>query len=310
MLGRCGARAEMNGLTLSRRSFIGAGLAACLPAVARSTRRVGVQLFTVRDIVLSRPAETLRAIAAMGYREVEVLRDQLVALAPHLKATGLRPVALHFETPLITGNWDAWKRAEMPPIVPTGVRFEDVIGLAHHHGVEYLVFNYLTPEERLGADFYRQLAEKLNSAAAQCHKAGMRFCYHNHDFEFEPRGSERPIDVLLAHLDPALVRLEVDTFWVSMAGIDAVAFLNANAGRVGLVHVKDRAPGTPRHYDIATVPQSTYRELGNGDLPIPQILDAAVAAGARHFFVEQDYSTDPLASLQQSYAYLRQIGFV
>jgi sugar phosphate isomerase/epimerase len=300
----------MNGLTLSRRSFMGAGLAACLPAVARSARRVGVQLFTVRDIVLSRPAETLRAIAAMGYREVEVLRDQLVALAPHLKATGLRPVALHFETPLITGNWDAWKRAEMPPIVPAGVRFEDVIGLAHDHGVEYLVFNYLTPEERLGADFYRQLAEKLNSAAAQCRKAGLRFCYHNHDFEFEPRGSVRPIDVLLAHLDRALVRLEVDTFWVSMAGVDAVAFLKANAGRVEIVHVKDRAPGTPRHYDIATVPQSTYRELGNGDLPIPQILDAAVAAGARHFFVEQDYSTDPLASLKQSYAYLRQIGFV
>ena len=61
---------------------------------------------------------------------------------------------------------------------------------------------------------------------------------------------------------------------------------------------------------FATVPQSTYRELGNGDLPIPQILDAAVAAGARHFFVEQDYSADPLASLKQSYTYLHQIGFV
>lgn len=300
----------MNSVIFSRRSFVGVALAACLPATARSPQRVGVQLFTVRDIVLSQPAETLSAIAAMGYREVEVLRDQLKVLAPHLKATGLRPVALHFETPLITGNWGAWTRAEMPPIVPAGVRFEEVIELAHEHGVEYLVFNYLTPEERLGADFYRRLAEKLNSAAVQCRNAGMRFAYHNHDFEFEPRGPERPIDVLLKHLDPGLVRLEIDTFWVSMAGVDAVAFLKANAGRVDLVHVKDRAPGTPRHYDIATVPKTAFLELGNGDLPIPQILDAAVSAGARHFFVEQDYSNDPLASLRQSYAYLRRIGFV
>jgi hypothetical protein len=136
-----------------------------LSATARSQQPVGVQLFTVRDIVLYRPGETLGAIAAMGYREVEVLRDQLAVLGPYPKATALRPVALHFETPLITGNWDAWKRAEMPPILPAGIRFEDVIELAHAHGVEYLVFNYLTPEERLGADFYERLAEKLNSVA-------------------------------------------------------------------------------------------------------------------------------------------------
>jgi sugar phosphate isomerase/epimerase len=300
----------MSGLTISRRSFMSTALAACLPASARPRHRVGVQLFTVREMVLARPAETLGAIAAIGYREVEVLRDQLDVLAPHLKSTGLQPIALHFETPLITGNWDAWRRAEMPPIAPTGIRFEDVIGLARDHDVKYLVFNYLTPEERLGPDFYLQLAEKLNRAAAQCHKAGVRFCYHNHDFEFEPRGSSRPIDVLLKHLDPTLVRLEVDTFWVSMAGVDAVSFLEGNAGRVEMIHVKDRAPGTPRHYDIATVPQSVFRELGDGDLPIPQILRAAVAAGARHFFVEQDYSADPLVSLRRSYAYLRQIGFV
>jgi sugar phosphate isomerase/epimerase len=300
----------LNTAIFSRRFFLSASLAACLRANAGSGHAAGVQLYTVRDIVLARPGETLRAIAAMGYTEVEVLRNQLPVLAPYLKATGLRAVALHFETPLITGNWGAWKRADMPPIEPAGVRFEDVIELARDHDIQYVVFNYLTPEERLGADFYRELAAKLNSAAAQCLKAGMRFCYHNHDFEFEPQGSGRPIDVLLAHLDPALVRLEVDTFWVSMAGVDPAAFLRANAGRVDIVHIKDRAPGTPRHYDMATVPQSTFRALGNGDLPLPQILDASLAAGARHFFVEQDYSTDPIASLRQSYAYLRRIGFV
>jgi sugar phosphate isomerase/epimerase len=104
------------------------------------------------------------------------------------------------------------------------------------------VFNYLAPEERLGSDFYRALADKLNSAGLKCRSAGLRFCYHNHDFEFEPKPGGRPIDTLLARLDRKLIGLEVDTFWVSMAGIDAAVFLQQNAEWVELVHLKDRAP--------------------------------------------------------------------
>jgi sugar phosphate isomerase/epimerase len=105
------------------------------------------------------------------------------------------------------------------------------------------------------------------------------------------------------------VQLEVDIFWVSMAGVSATEFIRENASRVEMLHLKDRAAGTPRHYEIATVPQSAYREVGNGDLPIPEILAAAAAAGVRHYFVEQDFSPDPLRSLRESYRYLRKIGF-
>jgi sugar phosphate isomerase/epimerase len=196
----------------------------------------------------------------------------------------------------------------MPPIEPR-VTFDEVIALARDHGFEYLVFNYLTPEERLDLDFYRELAEKLNVAAQRCRAAGLRFCYHNHDFEFEPKAGGRPIDTLLANLDRNLIRLEVDVFWVSIAGVSAAEFLRENTGRIELLHLKDRAPGTPRHYDIATVPESAYREVGNGDLPIPEILRAAAAAGVQHYFVEQDFSPDPMRSLRESYTYLRKFGF-
>ena len=60
------------------------------------------------------------------------------------------------------------------------------------------MFNYLTPEERLRLDFYRAVAGKLNSAALKIRTAGLRFCYHNHDFEFEPKEGGRPIDTLLS----------------------------------------------------------------------------------------------------------------
>lgn len=294
---------------LTRRSLIRLTGAAVLPAFAGTRFAAGVQLYTVRDLLPERPLQTLQALSGIGYLEIEVLRNQVPLVAPLLKRVNLQPISLHFETPLLTGNWSAWQHADMPPI-ETGVTFGDCIHLARDHGFRYIVFNYLSPEERLGLDFYRALAEKLNAAATRAQSAGLRFCYHNHDFEFQPMSGGRPMDVLLERLDQHLVGLEVDVFWVSMAGVSAASFLRENANRVELVHLKDRARGTPVHYDIATVPNDTYRELGRGDLPLDEILAAVSQTRARHIFVEQDFSSDPIASLRQSYDFLRNSGFV
>ncbi len=283
-------------------------IATCGQVFGQSPHAIGVQLYTVRDIVLKHPRETLDAIAEIGYREVEALRSQMAPLAPYFKSAGLQPVSMHFETPLLTGNWKAWKDADMPA-VDAGVTLDQAIGQARDHGFKYVVFNYLAPAERLGLDFYRTLADKLNATGEKCRSLGLRLCYHNHDFEWEPKPGGRPIDTLLERLDNRLVGLEVDVFWVSMAGADAAAFLQQNAGRVELLHLKDRAAGTPRHFDIATVPNSTYRELGQGDLPLPKILKTAADIGVKHYFVEQDFSTDPIRSLGESYSYLKRIGF-
>jgi sugar phosphate isomerase/epimerase len=298
-----------NALTLSRRVLMKIGGLGALTGFGKRSIAAGVQLYTVRNEVLKEPLATLEAIAAIGYREVEMLRSQVLTLGPLLERVNLSPISLHFETPLLTGNWTAWQHAEMPAIEP-GVTFEDCLSLARDHGFRYIVFNYLSPEERLGLDFYRSLADKLNAAAGKAAAAGLRFCYHNHDFEFQPQPGGRPMDALLKHLDQKLIGLEVDVFWVSMAGVDAAKFLLDHANRVELVHLKDRARGTPIHYDIATVPNDTYRELGSGDLPLREILDAVSHTNTRHVFVEQDFSKDPIASLRQSYAFLKMSGYV
>ncbi|HEX4170362.1 MAG TPA: sugar phosphate isomerase/epimerase [Bryobacteraceae bacterium] len=292
---------------VSRRLLIKLGGLAAVSSFAKEPFAPGVQLYTVRDQVVKQPLATLQAIAEIGYREVEMLRNQVKTVAPLLKGVGLTPVSLHFETPLLTGNWTAWQHADMPPI-EAGVTFEGCVALARDHGFRYIVFNYLSPEERLGLDFYQSLADKLNRAAQKADAAGLQFCYHNHDFEFQPKPGGRPMDILLKHLDPKLIRLEVDAFWVSMAGVNAAEFLREHGDRVALVHLKDRAKGTPVHYDIATVPNETYRELGSGDLPLRDILDAISNTNARHIFVEQDFSKDPIASLRQSYSFLKQSG--
>jgi sugar phosphate isomerase/epimerase len=298
------------GSMLSRRSLLrAAALARCIHAYGKRDQTLGVQLYTVREILPQHPREILDSIAEIGYREVEVLRSQITLVAPYLKSVGLRPVSVHFETPLITGNWRAWKEDDMPA-VSESYTFDEAIAEAKQHGFEYMVFNYLPPKERGGLGFYRSLADKLNLAGEKCRKAGLRLCYHNHDFEFEPKPGGRPFETLLQRLDKSLVGLEVDAFWVSMAGENAAAFIRQNASQVEMVHLKDRKPGAPRAYDVASVPNDTFREVGNGDLNFREILSAASRAGVKHYFVEQDYSPDPLRSLCQSYQNVRKLGFL
>jgi len=136
-------------------------------------------------------------------------------------------------------------------------------------------------------------------------RAGLTFGYHNHAFEFGklPDGT-RPIDVMIESIDPALVRFEIDVFWVSVSGNDPVELLRKFGKRVALVHLKDKAKTTPVQTD-ENVPKDSFAEVGSGSLDFPAILKAAQAAGVQHYFVEQDQTPgDPIASLKKSYEYL------
>jgi sugar phosphate isomerase/epimerase len=290
---------------LTRRGLL-AGVPA--PLLAQSKRPLGLALYSVRDQLLEHPLQVLKTAAAIGYREVEIMRRQIAPLMPHLRTVGLRAISVHFETPLITGNFAAWKDAGMPPINDRDT-FERAVAEARSAGIQNMVFNYLPPKERGDPDYYRGLADKLNAAEKQCRAAGLRLWYHNHNFEFMPKAGGRPIDILLDRLDRS-IELEVDLFWVSMAGIDPAAFVRRNAGRVVGVHLKDRARNAvvPR-YDIASVPKETYEEVGRGNLDFAAVFESTLSAGVRHYFVEQDYSPDPLQSIRRSYAAVRKLGF-
>ena len=150
----------------------------------------------------------------------------------------------------------------------------------------------------------------MTRAGATARAAGLTLGYHNHGFEFAPLGDgRRPIDVLLSRLDPALAKLELDVFWVSITGADPAGFLTANKGRIALVHLKDKAKGAPRETDERKVAKPTFTEVGHGALDFPAILKAAQTAGVEHYFVEQDQTPgDPVTSLRQSYEYLHKLA--
>jgi sugar phosphate isomerase/epimerase len=141
--------------------------------------------------------------------------------------------------------------------------FDEALMEANEHGFEYMVFNYLAPQERGGLEFYRALAEKLNTAGEKCRETGLRLCYDNHDFEFEPKSGGRPIETLLQRLDKSLVHLKIDAFWVSMAGENAATFIRQNASRVAMVHLKNRKPGAPRAFDIPRFRMTRSETIGS-----------------------------------------------
>jgi sugar phosphate isomerase/epimerase len=296
---------------IGRRQFAAAGLGLIASrAWGAFAHPLGAELYTVRSLLPNAADPTLKAIAAIGYREVEMDRVTLIRLAPLFKQYGLKPVACHIETPLITGNWKPWvARAakQKNPYLAESTTLKQALDEVKKRGAEYAVMAYLLPEERGDSDYYKRLANKMNQAGSQARAAGLAFCYHNHAFEFRGEHGQRPIDILLESLDRKTVGLELDVFWVSVAGNDPVEVLRQNAGRVPLVHLKDKAKGAPVVYEEGVSAQ-TFKEVGAGSLDFAAILKAAAVAGAKHYFVEQDQTPgDPVASLEQSYRYLRSL---
>jgi sugar phosphate isomerase/epimerase len=298
---------EMTRRDVMRLAALG-GVGALIAGDARAAapKNLGVQLYTVRDQIGANPEATLKAIADIGYTQVEVVGSSLTKVGPLARGLGLSPISLHVTSPLITGQWDAWKFLRAS--VPEGYGVTQLIADAQAQGVKYLVLPYLMAAERGGgAPYYLQLAERLNTVGEQVKKAGLQLCYHNHGFEFEPLpDGRRPLDVLMGAVKPDLVKLELDVFWVSLTGADPVALIQQYSGRIALLHLKDKAKGTPPETQESKVAPTTFTPVGGGAVDFPAVLKAAAAAGVEHYFVEQDQTQgDPIAALKQSYQYLR-----
>jgi hydroxypyruvate isomerase len=150
---------------------------------------------------------------------------------------------------------------------------------------------------RTSIDDYRRVAESFTRGAEAAAKAGLGFAYHNHAVDFMPLDRKLPFDVLLEATDPSLVRIELDLYWIERAGQDPLRYFNRWPGRCKLIHVKDSL-GAPDH---------RMTEVGSGIIDWPNLLASARAAGAEHFFVEQDDAMKPLDSIAASFSYLAQL---
>jgi sugar phosphate isomerase/epimerase len=289
---------------ITRRGVCASSLftAALAGAAVKTKKPLGFQLYTIRALLPEKARPALEALAAAGYREIETLRATHSTILPLCKEFGLKPVSAHFETGIVTGNEKAW----FPQGKPYG--WDRCIEEAKNAGLKFMVIPYVRPDERGGPDVYKKMAADLNRAGEACQKAGLRLCYHHHAFEFGPVQGQRPIDILLNETDAKNLALEMDVFWVAIAGEDPVAWMKKLKGRVPLLHLKDRAPGAPMQFAEGLSP-AAFREVGYGTLDFKSILAAAPGAGVENYLVEQDQvAGDPVESLKASLTYLAKLG--
>jgi sugar phosphate isomerase/epimerase len=300
-----------DGHVMSRRRFLGAaasatalaGLGGVAPAFAAERvlprQRLGVMLYTVRDLMAADAAATLAMVADAGYREVELAGlfgrtpEQFKAL---LDANGLRPVGFH--------QWNA-------PIFG-GSNPETILDEAEALGLPYSGSSIMTLPSGLvpgigepqTADLYRRLADLANHWGAAAAARGIRFYYHNHNWEFgtDPSTGEVFYEILLEETDPKLVFFELDLFWITFAGRDPLDYLRCDERRFPLFHVKDGIPnpaGAP--FDAG------FTDLGEGIVDFQRIFSALRNKNAHHYLLERDTQPHPEQTVRSGYRYMEQL---
>jgi sugar phosphate isomerase/epimerase len=148
-------------------------------------------------------------------------------------------------------------------------------------------------------DDWKALAKRFNEIGRRAAGDGLRFAYHNHNFEFPPIAGSRPYDVLLGDTDPALVDFELDLYWALKAGADPLDYFVRHPGRFRSVHVKDGGP----------MPAFEMRDVGAGTIDWKRIFARHNQAGIEHYFVEHDNPADPIASITASARYLTALDY-
>ncbi|HZB89565.1 MAG TPA: sugar phosphate isomerase/epimerase [Terracidiphilus sp.] len=177
---------------------------------------------------------------------------------------------------------------------------------ASHLGLEWVVTPEI-PETMWTLDGFHAAAKKLNEFGRRAKDLGMRFAFHNHDYEFAPRDThgKTGFAVLLEETDPELVFFEMDCYWIAQAGLDPLTMLKTMGKRIRLLHLKGRKNGFPTSYDMA--PSSAhFAPVGSGAIDWKSILAEAEKLNVAHYFVEQDDTYGhPFGTISASYNYLR-----
>jgi sugar phosphate isomerase/epimerase len=276
-----------------------AGLAAAVMnshAASKPRYRMGLQLYTVRDPMAKDAVGTLKQAAALGYRNFETYGLEPDTLSYYdMPAPVFRKVLDDQGLVTTTGHYDLHRYLAQPPATMAAYVDRCVEG-ALALGQKYITWAWLDPQSR-DLESFKRVAERLNLMGAQVARAGLKAAYHNHDFEFIPQGGEIGYDIILRETDPALVKLQLDLFWVAHSSARTPRELFELApGRFVMWHVKDM--------DKA----KRYTELGNGVIDFTRIMPDAALAGLEEYFVEQgdNFSVSPMKSIETSAGYVKQ----
>ncbi len=293
-----GSAAALAGTTLFSKSLF---------ASLASNEMVGIQLYSIREDMKKDPMGTLKQLAEMGYRFVEhanyVDRKFYGQSATEFRKTldglGLKMPSGH--TVMGKQHWDETKKDFTDAWRHT---VEDAATL----GQRYVISPYLDPTLRKTGDDLKHMMDVFNKSGELCKKSGMKFGYHNHDFEFSEKfGNETVYDIMLKNTDPALVIQQLDIGNLYNGGAKAIDIVTKYPGRFESMHVKDEIPakeGAKEKYE------STI--LGKGIVGTKDVIDLGRKSGGTvHFIIEQEsyQGKTPLESAKEDLAIMKKWGY-
>ncbi|HEY6487736.1 MAG: TIM barrel protein [Terracidiphilus sp.] len=288
----------MNLSSLTRRDFVRLGAGAAAASFASGSlsgaplnRPIGLQLYSVRNLLPKDFDGTLRQLHEAGYREVEAagyFNKPAAEFRHAMDQAGLRCISAHHT------------------LTEFRSRLDELIEFAHTLGLEYLICSssggvHRNPNakgEELTLDDWRFVAGEFNRIGAKLKSAGITFGMHNHIPEFAVENGVVVYDELLRLTDPEHVVFEMDCGWVTAAGHNPVDYLRKTPERFPLLHVKDMAREAGGKFHSVV--------LGTGVIDYRPILRAAT--GLKHFFIEQEeFAGDPMTELRADADYMRKL---
>ncbi|WP_109487246.1 TIM barrel protein [Occallatibacter savannae] len=283
----------------SRRSFLkkSTALAAAsvlgIDALSAATLKqpIGLQLYSVRNLLPKNFQGTLDQLAAAGYKEVEAagyLGKTAADFGNALQKAGLKCISTHHAL------------TELKSQLSQLIEYSQALGL------EYMICSWAGVHRdpsrtgELNLDDWRYVADQFNAIGQKIKAAGMTFGYHNHTIEFGTENGVVFFDELLKRTDPKLVCFEMDCGWVVAGGHNPVEYLSKSPDRFPLFHIKDLVKG----------PDGKWRNvvMGKGSIDYKPILRAAT--GLKHYFIEQEeFQEDPMTELRQDADFIRSLNF-
>ena len=249
----------------------------------KGINEIGVQLYTFREAMGEDATGTLKKIAALGIKEIESAGSNK-GYYYGLKPKEMQQVCKDLGMTLRSGH------------IALDNKWQQTLDGAAEAGQEYLICSSM-PSKGQTVDNYKRVAESFNKAGEESNKRGIKFGYHNHDYEFESDKGQVLYDVLMDNTQPDLVHMELDLGWVVASGNNPMAYFAKYPGRFPLWHLKDM--------DLTKL-EST--EFGKGGLDIMDILEHQKESGLKYYFVEQEeYTNNPWDSMKENIAYLRKL---
>ncbi|MCY7353245.1 MAG: sugar phosphate isomerase/epimerase [Cytophagaceae bacterium] len=274
-------------MTTNRRTFLKTGTLALagVPILSLKLRankplsHIGLQLYSLRDDMSKDPRGTIKAVAKAGYKEVEHAgygAGKFYGLTP----TDFKQLLADNGLTMPSGH-----TALLPKHVDSQGNFTDewkkTVDDAAILGQKYVISPWIDISLRKSADSLKRVTDLFNRAGELCQRSGMKFGYHNHDFEMDQVDGQVIYDILLSNTDPKLVTMEMDVGWVTAPGGDPVYWFKKYPGRFGLLHMRDIVRTTGAHKFTSVV-------LGDGVVKFDEILKNHKLAGTKYFIVEQE----------------------